>query len=125
MNTRNHQAGWTAMGLLGFMLLGAFVFTCAIKLIPVYMEHQSIASALEQSIEEGDFDGRSTGEIRRKIGKSFEMNMVEDTNSRAVAITRKKGITTINANYEKRMPFMANIDIVVRFDDLVYEFRTE
>ena len=89
------------------------------------MEHQSIASAIEQSIEEGDYNGKSTGEIRRKIGKSFEMNMVEDTSAKAVAVTRKKGITTINANYEKRMPFMSNIDIVVRFDDLVYEFRTD
>ncbi len=125
MNTRYHQAGWTAMGLLGFMLLGAFVFTCAIKLIPVYMEHSSIAKAIEQSIDEGDFDGKSTSEIRRKLGKSFEMNMVEDTSAKAISITRKKGITTINANYEKRMPFMSNIDIVVRFDDLIYEFRTE
>ncbi|ARN75357.1 DUF4845 domain-containing protein [Oceanicoccus sagamiensis] len=125
MNSKNHQAGWTVTGLLGFMVLGAFALTCALKLIPVYMEHSSVASAIEQAIDEDAFKGKSTGEIRRKISKSFEMNMVEDTNARAVSISRKKGMTTINANYEKRMPFIANIDIVVKFDDLAYEFRTD
>ncbi len=113
------------MGLLGFVIVGAFVFTCAIKLIPVYMEHQSIAKTIEQAIEEGDFDGKSTGEIRRKLGKSFDMNMVDDTNAKAVSIKRNKGKTIINANYEKRLPFISNIDVVVRFDDLVYDFKTD
>lgn len=125
MNERFHQRGASSLSILFFMLTGAFVLTCALKLIPVYMEGYTLDSAIKKAVDNREYDGLSTGNMRRKISKTFEMNMIEGISYRDVEITRAKGKTKIDATYEKRLPFLFNIDVIVKFDKLIYEYQTE
>jgi len=125
MNGRFQQRGASSLGVLFYMLTGAFALTCALKLIPVYIEGYTLKSAIMKAVDNREYDGLSVGSIKRKLSKTFEMNMIEGISYRDVKITRAKGKTTINANYEKRVPFLFNIDVMVKFDDLVYEYQTE
>jgi hypothetical protein len=106
------------------MIIGAFTLTCALKLIPVYIEGATVSSAISSAIEKGEFEGLSVGRIKSKVGKIFEINMVEGISAKDVKIKRSKGLTTLDANYEQRMPLMFNIDVVVKFDKLTYEFKS-
>ena len=53
------------------------------------------------------------------------MNRIDGISYRDVKISRAKGKTKIDATYEKRVPFLFNIDVMVKFDKLVYEYKTE
>ena len=124
MNFKYRQSGLSAIGILFVMIVGAFVLTCALKLIPVYIEGATVASAIGTAVENGEFDGLSTGKIRSKIGKILDVNMVEGMSARDVKVKRVKGLTTLDATYEQRVPLMYNIDVVVKFDKLIYEFKS-
>lgn len=125
MNYQFRQQGASSLSILFFMLAGAFALTCALKLLPVYIEGNTLNNAILKAVDNREYDGLSTGNIRRKISKTFEINMIEGISYRDVEITRAKGKTTIDATYEKRVPFLFNIDVMVKFDKLIYVYQTE
>ncbi len=125
MNNQFRQRGASSLGILFYMLVGAFALTCALKLIPAYMEGYTLDSAIKKAVDNREYDGLSTGKIRRAISKTFEMNMIEGISYRDVEITRAKGKTRIDATYEQRVPFLFNIDVMIKFDKLIYEYQTE
>ena len=124
MNFKYRQGGLSSIGILFVMMVGAFALTCALKLLPVYIEGATVTSAIGSAVEGGEFDGLSNGKVKSKVGKIFNVNMFEGISARDVKVTRAEGITTLDANYEQRMPLMFNIDVVVKFDKLVYEFKS-
>lgn len=125
MNNQLRQKGASSLSILFVMLVGAFVLTCALKLIPVYMEGHTLDSAIKKAVDNREYDGLTTGKIRRKISKTFEMNMIDGISYRDVKISRAKGKTKIDATYEKRVPFLFNVDVVIKFDKFIYEYQTE
>lgn len=123
MNLRSRQHGISSLGILSVMLIGAFALTCALKLIPVYMEAATVASSIERAIEDNEFSGMSNGQIKSKIGKFFDVNRVEAVSARDVKVTNNKGLVTIDANYEQRIPLLFNIDVVVKFEENTFTFK--
>jgi hypothetical protein len=123
MRLANHQRGLSSIGLLLVMMLGAFALTCALKLIPLYIEAATIKTVISSAVENGDFDKLSTAKIREKMAKHFETNRILSIGVRDIKIIRKKGVTTIDASYEQRVPLMFNIDVVVKFEDFTYEYK--
>ena len=107
------------------MLVGAFALTCALQLIPVYIEGNTVGSSINNAIKNNEFDGMSISQMKSKIYKTFDINRVESLRASDVKIKSNKGTVTIDANYEKRLPLIFNIDVVVKFDKLVYEFTTK
>jgi len=106
------------------MLIGAFFLVCALKLIPIYIDGATVDSSISSAVENGEFIGMSAGKVKEKIRKSFEINRVEGLSARAVKITKKKGKTTIDARHEQRVPLLFNIDVVIKFEDLIYEYTS-
>ena len=121
MKNRHAQAGLSMLGMLFVLLVIGFTATVAIKLIPVYIEASTIRSSIQSPIDKGEFANLTPGGIRSRIGKSFDINMVEGLNIKDVRVKQNKGKTTIDATYERRLPLMYNIDVVVKFDDLIFE----
>lgn len=124
MNVPFSQRGLSSIGILIVMMVAAFFLICALKLIPLYIEGATVNRSMMSAIEEREFDGMSVGKMKSKIGKYFEINRVEGITARDIKITRKKGKTTIDARYEQRLPLIFNIDVVVRFDEYIYEYTT-
>jgi hypothetical protein len=123
MNRVSRQRGMSSLSILVILMLGGLALTCALKLIPLYIEGMTVRGTIDSAIEKKDFDGLSVGQIKTKIGKYFEINRVEGISARDVKIKREKGVTTIDASYEQRVHLMFNIDVVVVFDTLIYELE--
>ena len=121
MNIAYSQRGLSSISILIVMMVGAFFLICALKLIPIYIEGASVASAISSAVEDREFDGLTVKQMRTKLGKYFEINRIEGINVRDIEIKRVKGATHIDASYEQREPLLFNIDIVVKFDELKYE----
>lgn len=123
MNTQKRQRGLSGLGILVVLLLIGFFATAVIKLLPIYMSSWTVKSVMTTIVQEG-VEGLTPSQIRSKIAGQFTMNQVTATHQKDIVIKRQKGgKILINANYEKRVHFMQNIDVVVKFDDLIFEVQ--
>jgi Domain of unknown function (DUF4845) len=122
MNLPFRQQGISALSMLVILLVAIFFGTCAIKVAPVYMENMTIQGALETVVTDAEVGDIKTTEIKGKLSKLFQVNMTEAIGIKDVKITRDKGKVIVDARYERRVPLMFNIDVVVKFDQLLYEF---
>ncbi len=124
MNTPCKQSGLTMISWLLVLLVAGFFATCAVKLAPAYIEAWTVGNSLNSAVKSDMLKGRiSIPAIRNSLEKQFNTNRVDSEAIRArdVKITRKKGKLIIDARYEKRLPLMFNIDVVLKFDKLIKE----
>ena len=123
MSMKHHQRGMSGLSILVVLLLIGFFATAIIKLLPIYMESWTVKGALTAVVEEGG-DGLTPTEIRSKIGRQFTVNQVTAINEKDILIKRLKGgKISIDANYEKRVHFMQNVDVVVKFEKFMFEVQ--
>ena len=124
MNTPHRQQGLSTISWIVVILVAVFFGVCAVKVLPVYMEGWNVKNTMQKLVDQGDLQGLSSGGIRSKITKMLDVNRIESLKAKDIKITRDKGMTTVDASYEKREELMYNIDVVIKFDDLVYTFPT-
>lgn len=122
MKLSYRQRGMSALSMLVVVLVAIFFGTCVIKMVPIYLQHNSIKTSVESTVEEAKANNYSTKQIKGKLSKLFQVNMIESVSLSDIKITREKGITTVDARYEERLPLMFNIDVVVKFEDMLFEF---
>jgi hypothetical protein len=79
--------------------------------------------AAEMLRESGDLDAaaRAIEEIRRDLSLKFDTQYVDDNSvpPAAIQVIRQGGGSTLRIAYEKRVPFLYNLDIVGKFDKSV------
>ena len=112
---RHHkQQGISALGLLLILAIGGFFLTIATKVGPLYLDNSFVNAAL-QSLKNESVHTLSDRQVRRKLSDYFLVNNVRDVNVRDVIIERKKMRTIVRLDYERRINFLANVDVVVVF----------
>ncbi len=117
------QKGLSAIGMLVVILVAVFFGNFAIKVIPLYIENATVQNAVETVVEQAESGQIKSSEIKSTLGKMFQVNMIEILDPRTgVQIKREKGKTIVDARYDRQVHLMFNMDIVVKFDQLVYEF---
>jgi hypothetical protein len=121
MKTRFSQQGLSMTGWMAVLFVVAIFVTCAVKIIPLYMDAWTAKTAIENVVEKQREKTGSVREIRSSISRQFNANRVEVLKAKKLKITKTKGKIVIDANYEKREPLFYNIDVVVKFDDLTFE----
>ena len=99
-----------------------FVITVVLKLMPHYIDDNSIGSSMEgvhAALDGKDIHEVTNSDIRGRLGKFFEVSMLPDDLLKQVDVVREGGKVLLKLDYEKRQPFMGNIDIVLRFSHQV------
>ena len=114
----------SSITLIGFVILlvvaGSFAYM-AMRLIPMYIEYFGVGKAMEQVKSEPGGSAGSLEQIRRDLSFKFDSQYV-DTESvppQAIQLKREAGAATLRIAYEKRVPFIYNIDLVATFDKSV------
>ena len=117
---RSRQKGITIMGLLiGLVLVGGLVYI-GIRLTPVYLEAMAIKSALGKVRDEFQSNPGTTEQmLRLGISRQFDVESIDVIGFRDVEITRDGGSFILRAAYEETAPLVANISLLVEFDDSV------
>jgi len=110
--------------MLGFLIMlcvaGFFAYV-VMKLVPVYVEYFGVVKAMEQIKDEPGAAQKSLDQIRRDLNVKFDLQYVDENDVPPQAIQLKREATgpTLRIAYEKRVPFMYNIDLVASFDKSV------
>ena len=112
------QQGISSIGLLIVIGIAAFVLLCGFRIGPLYIDDSFVGSSL-QKMAEGDLNSLSNREIRSKISKHFTVDNVRDISPKQIKINRKSEKVTLTLDYEKRIEFLGNLDVVVRFSHKV------
>lgn len=112
--------GITLIGFLIVMVVVGFFAYAAMRLIPVYTEYFGVVKALEQVRSEGGAQ-RSIQELRRSLNIKFDTQYVDTAHvpASAISISRQSGAVALRVAYERRVPFLYNIDLLVSFDKSV------
>jgi hypothetical protein len=118
---RNRLQGITLIGFALILLVGGFFAYAAMRLIPAYTEYMGVLKAVNQLRTEPGIATKSLDEIRRNLQFKFSTQYVDDANVPITAITLKHeaGAATLRVNYERRLPFMYNVELLVTFDKSV------
>jgi hypothetical protein len=115
-NRRSNQNGLSLTGWLLALFLTIFFVQIAIKLSPVYLEDYYVQTSLKTLSENAQLAVLSPDDIRQTLGKSFTINGIKGGALEALQVKRDAKKVLVDINYEERIPFMANIDIVLSFE---------
>lgn len=118
---KSRQSGVTLIGFLFIMVIVGFFAFMAMKLFPSYSEYMGVVKAMKQVATEGT-NGKSLDDIRRSLMFKMGFQYVDDSTVKPsdITITRDAGGTSsLNVDYDKKVPFMYNIDFLLHFDKSV------
>jgi len=120
--TNRYQTGMTMYQTMFILVIVGFLATTVVKLGPHYMDNHVVESALD-SIHT-DYAGANMQEvndrdIKDKLGKYFDVNMVDSEIAKSVKVTRDKQKVIVSVDYEIRTNFISNIDVVLVFNNEV------
>ncbi|WP_461481863.1 DUF4845 domain-containing protein [Porticoccus sp.] len=110
------QQGITVLGALVALVLAGFFITAGLKVGPLYLDNSFVKAAMD-SLAEENIHTMTDAQVRRKLADFFDINNVRDIDMKDIKIEREKTRTLVSLNYEKRVNFMANLDVVVRFNN--------
>jgi hypothetical protein len=111
------------MTFIGFAVIAAMVAVlgfAGIKLAPVYLEHMKVKRVLDDVKTRLDGQNPTPQTIRSALDKQFNIEMIYELKSREIFdIQKSDGGFTVVAAYEKPVDFIANVSLLVTFDDEV------
>ncbi|GMW05486.1 MAG: DUF4845 domain-containing protein [Gammaproteobacteria bacterium] len=116
---RSRQTGIT---LIGFVLLAVLIGMLglgALRLTPIYLENMKIKRILADVKSEFDGQQPTPQLIRRAIDKRINIEMVNHLKANEFEIQKVDSGFRVVAAYEKDVPFVANVWLLVKFDDEV------
>ena len=121
MINRNRQTGLTTLTWLLVVMAAGFFLVCLVKIGPVYMESWTVKSIITQAAEEARGEGLGKAQVHERISKKLLINTVAGMTMADVEVSGQGDDMVIDAAYEVRKPLMFNIDVVVKFDDMIVE----
>jgi hypothetical protein len=116
---RSRQTGMTAIGLMTIAAMVGLIGFAALKLTPVYLENMKIRQILEDVRAELEGQGPNPQSIRRSIDNRINIEMVQGLQARDFVIEKSEGGYRVAAIYSRSEPFLANISLLVEFDEEV------
>ncbi|OOG62243.1 DUF4845 domain-containing protein [Rhodanobacter sp. B04] len=118
---KSKQSGVTLIGFLIIMAIVAFFAFMAMKLFPSYSEYMGVVKAMNQVSTEGT-NGKSLDDIRRALMFKMGFQYVDDATIKPADITIVRdsgGANQLHVAYDKKIPFMYNIDFLLHFEKSV------
>ncbi|HEY9035271.1 MAG TPA: DUF4845 domain-containing protein [Pseudomonadales bacterium] len=114
---QHSQRGMSTYTMIVFVLMLGFSGLFSFKVGMAVLDNWTVIEVLESLAKDNNARNMSSKQIRDFIEKKFEVNRIEHISVKDdVEIKTVKGGRQITADYEARMPFFANIDLVVKFE---------
>jgi hypothetical protein len=111
------QAGITMIGWIVLLIPVAIVAYMAIRLIPIYLNHMKVSSAVQQAAQEARTETTvNPGAVRGAISRRFDVEGIENPALDQISVSRDGNEWVIDVNYEQVVPLFADINLLVTFD---------
>jgi Tfp pilus assembly major pilin PilA len=112
MKTR--QQGVSLSGLLGGAFVVAILALLGMKVFPEYLEHRAVASAVKK-VASGAAPESSVRQIRDAFDRQANVDYITAINGADLEITKEAGAIVVSYSYEKRIPLVANVSLLLDF----------
>jgi len=106
----------SSIPLLLVLMAGAFVLLAVFKIGPLYLDNYFVKSSID-ALQDEDIRRMNDVQIRKALDRYFLINGVRDISASAVKIERETDRVTVKLDYEKRINFFSNLDVVVSFEN--------
>lgn len=113
--------GITLIGFAIMLCVVGFFAYLAMRLVPAYTEYYGVVKSMELERKEAGAVNKTLEDVRRELAFKFTTQYVDERNvpPQSITLKREGGGSTLRVNYERRIPFMYNIDLLVTFDKSV------
>lgn len=115
------QKGITLIGFAMLLMVGGFFAYAGMKLVPVYSMHMGVLKSMKQLQTEAGIAEKSVEDIRRDLNVKFDLQYVDESiiPPQNIQLKKQGGNTSLRIFYDRRVPFMYNVDLLVHFDSTV------
>lgn len=117
MITRSHQRGLSLLGWVVVLIVLAVFGTAAFRMVPAYMEYNTIRSTINSVLADSKTALMSEREVRQALGKRFTINQVDVIDVGDLIIDKNGGELAVGVDYEVRRPLFYNVSVVMHFED--------
>lgn len=111
---KKQQRGVTLTGLLGAAFVIAIVALLGMKVVPEYMEHRTIVSAIKK-VAAGADAGTSVAQVRAAFDRQANVDYISAITGADLEVTKEAGAIVVSFAYEKRIPLFANVSLLLDF----------
>ena len=121
MRDMARQNGMTLIGFGIVLVIGGFFAYAAMKLIPCYTEYFGVVKSMKSLQTLPGIETMTIEDIRRKLNVNFDLQYVDDATipEKNIQLITKDGQHKLRIFYDKDLPFMYNVDLLVHFDNTV------
>jgi Tfp pilus assembly major pilin PilA len=112
------QQGMTLIGWVMVLAIIAFFATFVMRLLPMYQEYYSVLTIMENMEIELKNNKLTKKQVISLLNKRFDTGYVFSIKEDDIEISRGKNnvhVSKIVIDYEKRVPFMGQIDLIGHF----------
>lgn len=111
---KRQQLGMSLAGLLGAAFAIAILALLVMKVAPEYYEHRQIVGAIKKVAANARQDA-SVKEVRNAFDRQANVDYISALDSNDLEITKEGGRIVIAFSYEKRIPLVANVSLLLDF----------
>lgn len=115
MRLQYQQQGITLVSLSFYLLLLGFAVFNVLKLFPVYMESFEIESSVKSLESDRGEPYTGSNSVRTALFKRLRFNNVKSLTKDNIVIKREEQVYMVDVNYEVRVPYISNIDLIISF----------
>ncbi len=121
MRTRSTQRGITFIGFIFLLIVVGFFAYAAMKLIPSYTEYFGVVKSMKNLQTEPGIETATIEDIRGKLNVQFDLQYVSDSTipQKNIQLITQGGQHSLRIFYDKDIPFLYNVDLLVHFDKTV------
>jgi hypothetical protein len=112
-----HQQGLTFITILLILGIVAFFVLLGLKIGPIYINHSRVTNALSAVEELEDIETLSKPKIYSLLEKRFGLNYVEYVVKDDVKIVKQGNYLKVEIEYERVVPIVGNLSVLVEFYD--------
>lgn len=108
-----HQRG---LSLIGTLVIAVFVISCIVlvmRVVPVYNEYFSVKKALVAVTATSD--AQSPEALRSAFQRRADVGDIDSVKPQDLEISKDGNRFVVSANWERRVPLVANISLVFTF----------
>lgn len=115
----DRQRGFSKSGLMLVILIITLFFTVGLKVGPLYVDHNLITGICQELIDNGEAANMTVNDVRERVSASLRINNVSGFDLSDIRMRKENGNAIITVAYERRLPLVANLDIVAVFDTVL------
>lgn len=114
-----YQRGVSKSGLLLIAVLIGLFFTVGLKVGPLYIDHNLITDVCQELVDNGEASNMTLSDVRNRVSNTLRINNVVGFDLDDIRMRKENGNAVITIAYERRIPMIANLDVVAVFDTTI------